>query len=215
MSQAPPPGSGSQADALVAEIREEVARERARILEEAGREANAIRGRARDKARRQLRRAVDELRESGRGRLAQVAAELETARRHEDSAHAREALDSAWPLLRRAIGRRWSDDASASTWIRALVVLAHARLRGAHWEARYPAAADAARARVLREALAAQGIADVARRADAALEAGLVIEAGGARLDGTPDALLAVRAEVEAALLAEIARETRGSGPHE
>ena len=62
MSQAPPPGSGSQADALVAEIREEVARERARILEEAGREANAIRGRARDKARRQQRRAVDELR---------------------------------------------------------------------------------------------------------------------------------------------------------
>lgn len=214
MSQAPPPGSGSQADALVSEIREEVARERARILEEAGREANAIRGRARDKARRQLRRAVDELRESGRGRLAQVAAELETARRHEDSAHAREALDSAWPLLRRAIGRRWSDDASASTWIRALVVLAHARLRGAHWEARYPAA-DAARARVLREALAAQGIADVALRADAAIEAGLVIEAGGARLDGTPDALLAVRAEVEAALLAEIARETRGSDPHE
>ena len=107
-----PPASASQAEALIAEIRQEVARERARILEEAGREADAIRGRAREKARRQLRRAVDELRESGRGRLAQVAAELETARRHEDSAHAREALDTAWPLLRRAIERRWTDDPS-------------------------------------------------------------------------------------------------------
>ncbi len=210
-----PPASASQAEALIAEIRQEVARERARILEEAGREADAIRGRAREKARRQLRRAVDELRESGRGRLAQVAAELETARRHEDSAHAREALDTAWPLLRRAIERRWTDDASASTWIRELVELAHERLRGTRWDVRYPAGADAARAKSLRGALAAHGIADAALHADAGLDAGLVIEAGGARLDGTPAALIAVRAEVEAALLAELARETRGSAAHE
>jgi len=210
MSRDLPPASASQADALVAEIREEVARERARILADAGREADAIRGRARDKARRQTRRAVDELRESGRGRLAQVSAELETARRQEESAHAREALDAAWPLLRRAIGRRWADDTSAATWIRALVDLAHARLRGARWDVRHPAGADAARAKALREALAAHQVADAALHADAGIDAGLVIEAGGARLDGTPAALLAIRAEVEAALLAEIARATPG-----
>ena len=75
---------------------------------------------------------------------------------------------------------------------------------------RHPAGADAARAKALREALAAHQVADAALHADAGIDAGLVIEAGGARLDGTPAALLAIRAEVEAALLAEIARATPG-----
>jgi len=215
MSHEPAPASASQAGALVAEIREEVARERARILDEAAREADAIRGRARDKARRQMRRAVDEMRESGERRLAQVVAEIETARRREASMRAREALDAAWPLLRGAIERRWADGASAAGWIRAQVALARARLRAAHWVVRHPADADAARMTALRDALAALGVAEARMQPDASLEAGLVIEAGGARVDGTPAALLAVRSEVEAALLAEIARASGGDLAHE
>ena len=215
MSHEPAPASASQADVLVAEIREEVARERARILDDAAREADAIRGRARDKARRQIRRAVDEMRESGERRLAQVVAEIETARRREASMRAREALDAAWPLLRGAIERRWADDACAAAWIRAQVGLARARLRTAHWVVRHPANADAARMTTLRDALAALGVAEARLQPDANLDAGLVVEAGGARLDGTPAALLAVRSEVEAELLAEIARASGGDLAHE
>ncbi len=215
MSHEPAPASASQADVLVAEIREEVARERARILDDAAREADAIRGRARDKARRQIRRAVAEMRESGERRLAQVVAEIETARRREASMRAREALDAAWPLLRGAIERRWADDACAAAWIRAQVGLARARLRTAHWVVRHPANADAARMTTLRDALAALGVAEARLQPDANLDAGLVVEAGGARLDGTPAALLAVRSEVEAELLAEIARASGGDLAHE
>lgn len=215
MSRDPAPASASQADALVAEIREEVARERARILDDAAREADAIRGRARDKARRQMRRAVDEMRESAERRLAQVVAEIETARRREASMRAREALDAAWPLLRGAIERRWADDASAAAWIGAQVELAHARLRAPHWVVRHPANADPARMTALRAALAAPGVAEARLQPDANLDAGLVVEAGGARLDGTPAALLAVRSDVEAALLAEIARAPDGNVAHE
>ena len=215
MSHEPAPASASQADVLVAEIREEVARERSRILDDAAREADAIRGRARDKARRQMRRAVAEMRESGERRLAQVVAEIETARRREASMRAREALDAAWPLLRGAIERRWADDASAAAWIRAQVELAHARLRAPRWAVRHPANADAARMTTLRDVLAALGVAEARLQPDADLDAGLVVEAGGARLDGTPAALLAVRSEVEAALLAEIARATGGDLAHE
>ena len=67
----------------------------------------------------------------------------------------------------------------------------------------------------VRDALAALGVAEARLQPDANLDAGLVVEAGGARLDGTPAALLAVRSEVEAELLAEIARASGGDLAHE
>lgn len=206
MSGRSPPSPASQADALVSEIREQVALERRRLLDDAEREADAIRGRARDKARRQMRRAVEEMRESGQRRLAQVRAELETARRHDDSVRSLEALATAWPLLHDALARRWNDDAAAVTWMRAQVADARARLGPRGWLVRHPASANAARIAALREALALREVIEPALRADPGLDAGLVIEVGGARHDATPDALLAVRPAVEAALLAEVAR---------
>jgi len=208
MSDRPPPSPASQADALVGEIRSEVERERRRILDEAAREADAIRDRARDKARRQTRRAFEDMRESGRRRLAQVRAELETSRRHDESVRALETLAVAWPRLRDALAHRWGDETSGATWMREQVALALSRLGPRGWVVRHPAGADASRVAALRDMLAAQGVADAALRADTGLDAGLVIEAGGARLDGTPQALLAVGTAVEAALLAEVARAT-------
>lgn len=206
MSGRSPPSPASQADALVSEIREQVALERRRLLDDAEREAEAIRGRARDKARRQMRRAVEEMRESGHRRLAQVRAELETALRHDDSVRSLEVLATAWPLLRAALARRWDDDAAAATWMRAQLADARARLGPRGWLVRHPASANAARIAALRDALASQGVIEPSLRADPGLDAGLVVEVGGARLDATPDALLAIRPAVEAALLAEVAR---------
>lgn len=206
MSGRSPPSPASQADALVGEIREQVALERRRLLDDAEREAEAIRERARDKARRQMRRAVEEMRESGQRRLAQVRAELETALRHDDSVRSLEVLATAWPLLREALARRWDDDAAATTWMRAQLADARARLGPRGWLVRHPASASAARIAALRDALASQGAIEPSLRADSGLDAGLIVEVGGARLDATPDALLAVRPAVEAALLAEVAR---------
>lgn len=215
MSDPSQPSPASQADALVGEIRNEVARERRRILDDAEREADAIRGRARDKARRQMRRAIEEMREAGLRRLAQVSAELETARRHDDSVRALETLAIAWPLMDGALSRRWSDHESARTWMVAQIALARARLGTRGWVVRHPDGANAVLVAALREALAAHSVVDAALRADAGVDAGLVIDVGGARLDGTPRALLAVRPEVEAALLAEIARATGRDGHDE
>ena len=207
MSGRSPPSPASQADALVSEIREQVALERRRLLDDAEREADEIRGRARDKARRQMRRAVEEMRESGHRRLAQVRAELETALRHDDSVRSLEVLATAWPLLRAALARRWDDDdAAAATWMRAQLADARARLGPRGWLVRHPASASAARIAALRDALVSQGAIEPSLKADPGLDAGLVVEVGGARLDATPDALLAIRPAVEAALLAEVAR---------
>src|SRR5690606_14277388 len=94
---APGPSSTelAQADALVDEIRRQVAAQRQQILDAAARECDEIRARARVKARRQLRRAIDELRAAKRQRLQQVRAELETAARRRASARALDALSAA------------------------------------------------------------------------------------------------------------------------
>ncbi|MBK6395894.1 MAG: hypothetical protein IPF73_15390 [Betaproteobacteria bacterium] len=102
---------------------------------------------------------------------------------------------------RAALGRRRG---GGDRWIGAQLAQAQARLgREAGWSGIRPTGAWR---EALREALAAQGASNRRLRADAAIDAGLVVEVGGARLDATPDALLAVRPAVEAALLAEVAR---------
>ncbi len=100
-----------------------------------------------------------------------------------------------------AAGYLSPDDAARATWIDALLRLAVQRLgRRAAWTLRHPPGlADA-----LRAVLAQHDVANATLVEDATLDAGLVIEADGARLDGTPAALLADRPAVEAELLAQL-----------
>jgi hypothetical protein len=194
-----------QADALVQAIGEQVAAERQALLDAAAREAAAVRQRARDKARRQLRRALAEMRATEREQVQRLRAELETAERRQQSAQATELLTRAWPRLAEALRARWQDPDARAAWIAALLAQARARLPAAGWQLRHPAGWSASETAALRAQLQAQGAIDATLQADAGLAAGLVIEVGGARLDGTPAALLADRPRAEAALLAALA----------
>jgi hypothetical protein len=204
-----------QAAALIEEIGRKVAQSRAEILAAAAREAAQIRQRARAKARRQLRRAIDEMRASERQRVAQVQAELATRSSRRASAQSLAALAQAWPLLGEAIRRRWDDPSSRAQWLQAQLGQARARLRPGPWHVAHPAAWGEADITALRAALARHGISEASLQADPALAGGLVIEAAGARLDSTPQALLADRAAVEAALLAAIMQVVSQGAPHE
>jgi hypothetical protein len=89
---------------------------------------------------------------------------------------------------------------------------ASVRFGPATWRIRHPAAWQDAEVTALRQALARQGVADATLHADTTLATGLIVEAAGARLDSSPQALLADRPAVEASLLAEMASAaTRGS----
>lgn len=200
----PHPASAAslQADALVEEIAQKVAAARAEILQAAEREAQQIRQRARGKARQRLRRAIAALRAAEQQRTQQLLAELETTRRQQASVRAQQTLALAWPQLDEAIARRWRDPAARTGWIAAQLALAVSRLPAAGWAVRYPAAAQADDIAAWQRALADHGAAGATLHADTTLQAGLVIEVGGARLDSTPTALLADRPQVEAALLA-------------
>ena len=211
----PPPPPLAQADALVDEIGHQAATQRQQILDAATREGDEIRARARDKARRQLRRALAELRASGRERLQQVRAELETAARRRSSARALDALAAAWPRLGDALARRWDDAAARELWIDAQLALAQARLPSAGGVLRHPATWHDGDRDALRRRVAARGVTDAGLVADERVTIGLVVEADGVRLDSTPQALLADRAFVEAALLAALVADRRGGHARE
>ena len=198
------PVAPPQADALIDEIARQVAAQRQAILDAAEREAGEIRARARDKARRQVRRAIAELRAAERQRTRQVRAELETRARHHASAQALDLLAAARPVLDAAIARRWRDAAARGRWLDAQLALAQARLPRAAWVLRHPAGWTDAERDALRVLLAARGVSGATLEADPSLQVGLVIEADGVRLDSTPQALLADRNFVEAALLAAL-----------
>lgn len=202
-----------QADALVEEIRLQVAAQRRELLDVAERECDEIRDRAKVKARRQLRRAIEELRALEHQRQQQVRAELQTAARHRASTQALEALAAGWPRLPDALARRWRDAGARKRWLDAQLALAQSRLPAAGWVLRHPADWGADDAAALRALLAARGIADARLQPDSEVDAGLVIEADGARLDSTPRALLADRGFVEAALLAALDEAAAGR-PH-
>jgi len=151
-----------------------------------------------------LRRAVAELRAIERERMQQVRAELETAARRQSSARALGALAAAWPKLGAALADRWDDADARKLWVDAQLSLAQARLPPAGWVLRHPACWLDADCDALRARLTAHGVADARLVADEALTVGLVVEVDGARLDSTPQALLADRPYVEAALLAAL-----------
>lgn len=206
MTAVPSSPAEFQADALVEEIARKVGQTRGEILGAAAREAAEIRQRARAKARRQLRRAVDEMRATERQRVAQVNAELATQRGRRASAQARAALAQAWPLLVDAMQRRWADPTTRALWLDAQLVQARARLHAGAWRITHPAAWGDAELADLHDRLARHGIVHASLQADPALQTGLVIDAAGARLDGSAQALLVDRAAVEAALLAAMLR---------
>lgn len=185
-----------QADALVADINGRLAARRQELLAAAAAEAAAVRRAGRDKARRQLRRAVAEMRAAERQSTQQLDADIEGAGRRAASTQAVQALAAAWPMLEAAVAARWADPVARQAWITALLAAARARWPGGGWTVRHPPTLDAAEFGALPPGCSV--------RADAALSAGLVVDADAATLDATPVALVADRPRVEAALLAAL-----------
>lgn len=204
MTAKPASPAMQSADALLQAIEQQVVAERHAVLDAAAREAEAIRRRAHDKARRQLRRAVAEMRATEREQVQRVRAELETATRLQASAQDAASLARAWPRLEAALQQRWQDAQARVAWIAALLEQGRARLPASGWHVRHPAGWGEEERAALRAQLQAQDVSDLTLQSDDRLTAGLVIEVGGARLDGTPSAMLADRPRAEAVLLAAL-----------
>jgi exonuclease VII large subunit len=204
LTSAPTAGTAAemQAQALVQTIELQAAEQCRQLLGSALAQAAGIRQRAQAKARARLHRALQQMRAGESQAAQQLQAEIETARRRQASVRARQSLDRAWPALEGAVAQRWQQADARLRWVDALLGVGRARLPPSGWTVRHPASLNADETVALQGTLMRHGVADAQLRADATLAAGLVIEVGGARLDGTPRALLADRPLVESALLA-------------
>jgi hypothetical protein len=183
----------------VAEWRDE---ECLRLLDRARDESlELIRGTYR-RARKQLHAASQAERARAQGRLAAARAELETQRRLHRQQLGSVILDAARQRLPRRLLEQWDDPRGRATWITNAVAHALARLPRGRWRIRHALHFQASDHDLLLRALRPRQLPEPELIADPRVEAGLIIESTGVRLDASSAGLLADTASTEARLLA-------------
>lgn len=201
----------AQSRELLREIERETQAECQALISASEQEARAITARARGDAAERTHAAIVLLRQEGRRRLLRAKAQAETELRLRAHRDASAAIATAWPLLEAALLRRWRDPASRRLWAESALRHAAARLLRSPWKIEHPADWSESERHSVQSMLAEHGFIEVAFEADAELAAGLRIRAGQALLDATPQGLLADRAAVGAALLAEVDTGSEGT----
>ncbi len=189
-----------QARALLDLIAAERERRSTAERETARERARRLLGEARAEARRRLREAAA----AERARLAdgEVAAQarLDTAQRAHARRRAVALLAQALPRLPEALRELWRQPAARAAWTRHLAEAARRALPPGGWRVEHPPGWSGEE----RQAFAARCAEEIAFAADAGLEAGLRICRDGNRVDGSLQALLADRREIESRLLLQL-----------
>jgi len=200
--------ASAQAKALIEVINARRDTDCETLRAEARREAARIVTAARKRARRKFHEAARRLRRDNARRIAEAEAERDTELRMRRQRARAALLKRSWPLLTDALTERWRDGAARARWIKAALGMAAARLGRSRWQIEYPAADS----EDVRQALAEMSdeLTDIecVMEGSEAIGAGLRITTGGAVIDATPEALIALHGRVEAALIAEIERLT-------
>ena len=187
---------------LVQDYREQECR---RILEAARQEAADIRSQSFHKLRAHLHSRVVAERSRARERIQAARAEQTTQERSARERMSLELLRTAWPLLRERLLARWREPEQRRRWTAAYLRRALSMLPHGRWTVRHaPEWCDQERREALTELIDDFGQAP-GFRSEPAMEAGLIIESGGAVLDASLGGLLADRARLEARLLALLA----------
>ena len=191
---------------LVAEQRDEACRQ---ILADAERTAREILRQTHRKERAHLHRRVLEERARIQARIQAVEAERVTRERRQQARSSAGILEQAWPLLQLGLQRRWQDAEDRRRWVERCVRDALGSLPAGAWTLRHAPGWPAAEQQAARERLTEALGVEPQLRSDSTIEAGLVIDSGGACLDGSLRGLLADRQRLEARLLALLAGESR------
>jgi len=176
------------------------------ILGEARAGTAATLAAAHAEARARMRSTFAQERTRGAASVAAAHARLQTHRRLHDQRRAAALLAAGWRKLPEALGARWQQPESRRTWVESVIAAARAALPKAAWRIVHaPGWLDAERAR-LGASLTAELGASPQFVADATIQAGLKVAAGGIAIDATLDGLLADRDEIGAGLLRHLER---------
>jgi vacuolar-type H+-ATPase subunit E/Vma4 len=200
----------AQSGELLRELERETQAECQALISAAEQEARAIVARARGDATERTHAAIVLLRQEGRRRLLRAKAQADTELRLRAHRDASAAIAMAWPLLEAALLACWHDPASRRLWAESALRHAAARLLRGPWKIEHPTDWSESERQSLPSMLPEDGSVKVEFKADADVAAGLRIRAGQALLDATLQGLLADRAAVAAALLAEVEARSEG-----
>lgn len=206
MSEADEHLAETQAQALIDAINARKDDERKRILNEARKEARGITRQAHRSARQRFHEAAEALRRDRAKRMDQAKAQRDTELRQRHQSALSDIVKQAWPKLTDALKARWQSAEDRETWAKGALDSAAFRLQRKGWRVVYPAGSDDDFRDKLKNWLDEKEVEDAATEASEEIAAGLRIEADGATLDATPNALLAQTGRVQAALIAEIER---------
>ncbi len=187
--------------ALLDLVEADRASQRARIMEEAHRTADAVRTEARTRARARVRAAFAEQRALRARRLAALEARLATERRVRAQHRTAVLLRGAWEQLPGALLGLWREPVTRAAWVEHVLAAARARMpRGAWRIVHAPDWPDAEQRAVTQAVTEWSGVAPTLE-VDHGIAAGLVVAAGPNSIDGTLDGLVQDRADVEARLI--------------
>jgi len=162
-------------------------------------------------ARSTVHRAIAEARARIEQGLKQAEARAELAKRRLAQEQERALLAAMWQDIEASLEAHWRDGVQRRAWWAAALAQAQALLPARAWRIEYGSLPDAERAELERRARE-EGCPQPAWVQDGVIRGGLRIRAESACLDATAAGLLARRAEIEAAFLAECARDATHAG---
>jgi vacuolar-type H+-ATPase subunit H len=174
------------------------------LITEARARAAALVAQAHADARARMRDAWAEERQRAHDRVASALANLQTRRRLHEQHHSAALLELGWKRLPGALRDRWCDAGCRSLWTDAVVAEATRVLPAGRWRIVHAPDWPEAERQVLAARLARNRDAQPEFVADAAIDAGLRVVAGGNVVDGTLAGLVADRDDLGAKLLRQL-----------
>lgn len=196
----------TQMQALLTLLEEDRRRQCDALIAGADARARAVLRQAQDDARVRMRAAFAAERQQLEQQVKAAAARLQTERRLSEQERRAQLLRLAWDMLPAALLQCWQDPDRRRKWVVQAIDSAQRLLPHDSWTLRVaPGWPAQEREQALRSVASRLGA--MPDCSEAALQAGLLIVAGGSRLDATLAGLLADRAAIEARLLDYLERQ--------
>jgi hypothetical protein len=191
-------------EALIELIAETRNARSAEILDQAQDQARERIRAAFKEARQRVTRAIEDERTRAHSLLAVNAARLETHNRQRYQDAVQHMLSRTRHRLGAALCTRWEQPDSRRLWLENLLEQALQKLPAAPWIIDHPVGWDSTEISHWNDKIQQRTGSAPTLRPDAKMPAGLHIQAGGARLDGSLNGLLADERTVQAKLLAQL-----------
>ena len=207
----------AQVDALLQRVNSDREQRCKQMLAKAESEVQEILRLGRAEARANVRRAVAQERSRTAQRLRQAEAGAELDARRRAQSETRKLLESMWTEIAEALEARWRNAEHRQAWVTAAMGQADLLLGTiASWNIEHGSGWLAEERGELEKFAAKRGAHTLKWVHDPALGAGLRIRCEGVSLDATTRGLLAHRANIESAFLAEyLALADSEQLPHE